>query len=134
MRVLTAHPQEDRDIQAAPQWRWYQRYALAIAIVAVAVWLCLEVVDRNPWIALTVSGGLVVFALIIAKEVGLVVLGLLALGAAWYFTKDFDDATWAVIFAVGAFGYMGYLADQQEKRLQAQIDALQRQINRMWER
>lgn len=111
-------------------WKWRSRYTLAFVVLAGCfAWVANG--NDNNWLWLGPPAIFSIWALIVARELGILVLVITALLIVWHFTKDFSKITWTWIAAIVLFGWIGRMQDKDNKRLQAQIDKLNSRINRL---
>ena len=123
-------PATENSWLAAPfEWRWPFRYLLAAAALAGSVALAVYAPPLKPqWLILVPAGALAIWGLFVAREFGVLLLACAGLAVVWYFAKDFEQATWWVIMAIGALAYVGHQIDQAERKMQRQIDAMRSQL------
>lgn len=87
----------EEDIFAPLKLRWYYRYPIAFALFLASFWIAESANNYQGWMIWIASGALALYGLIIAKELGLLVLTIVSIYTAWYFGKDFSGDTWQFI-------------------------------------
>jgi type IV secretory pathway TrbD component len=118
------------------RWRWFYRYPYAIAILAASAYLCVVGIEAgNPeWMIYATTGCLALYGASIAWEAVLTIIGLALAAALISWASDWESSTWAVIGVGLLCWFIGRSIDQTEARLNAKIEALQRQINSLRDR
>ena len=126
------HPSRDDDLTYLMGMRWYFRYPIAAALIAGSIAVFPWITDHKPeWIAWLISGSGVLMALVIAKELGCLVLVLACFGIIWALGKWAESVApvgagaWfnkAALVAVGIYAW--WWMDKAQRQLKDQESSI----------
>ena len=117
-------------------WAWYWRYGVGIALIGTSLaYYVLTGGDDHGWKALILPGIAVLFALMLMRELGCLVVVLLVLGALWiaidvFFPESNKPFDWRFL-AIVVFAYYAWYVGNGARIL---AEENRRIIESLWDR